>query len=65
MFSKIIALVFSACLHVKSLRHSRGTRSFPNVGLNDPHVHIFGDKAYVYATHDKSMENERFIMEDW
>jgi len=37
----------------------------PNVGLNDPHVRIFGDKAYVYATHDKSSENERFIMEDW
>lgn len=37
----------------------------PNVGLNDPHVHIFGNKAYVYATHDKSSENEKFIMEDW
>ena len=37
----------------------------PAVGLNDPHVHIFNDKAYVYATHDKSSENERFIMEDW
>ena len=37
----------------------------PAMGLNDPHVHIFNDKAYVYATHDRSMENERFIMEDW
>ncbi len=37
----------------------------PAMGLNDPHVHIFNDKAYVYATHDKSMENEKFIMEDW
>ncbi len=37
----------------------------PAMGLNDPHVHIFNDKAYVYATHDKSSENEKFIMEDW
>lgn len=37
----------------------------PEMGLNDPHVRIFNDKAYVYATHDKSAENERFIMEDW
>ena len=37
----------------------------PAMGLNDPHVHIFNDKAYVYATHDKSSKNEKFIMEDW
>nr|WP_299070431.1 family 43 glycosylhydrolase [uncultured Allomuricauda sp.] len=37
----------------------------PNKGLNDPHVHIFNDTAYVYASHDKSMENKKFIMEDW
>ena len=37
----------------------------PNKGLNDPHVHIFNDTAYVYASHDKSIENKRFIMEDW
>ena len=37
----------------------------PNKGLNDPHVRIFNDKAYVYATRDKSADNERFIMEEW
>ena len=37
----------------------------PNVGLNDPHIHIFNDTAYVYASHDKSIDNDRFIMEDW
>ncbi|MEN8825422.1 MAG: family 43 glycosylhydrolase [Wenyingzhuangia sp.] len=37
----------------------------PNQGLNDPHVHIFKDTAYVYASHDKSIDNKRFIMEDW
>lgn len=37
----------------------------PNVGLNDPHMHIFNDTAYVYASHDKSIKNDKFIMEDW
>ncbi len=37
----------------------------PNVGLNDPHIHIFNDTAYVYASHDKSAANTKFIMEDW
>ncbi|MFW6146273.1 MAG: hypothetical protein ACOC7R_02960 [Planctomycetota bacterium] len=34
-------------------------------GVADPHVRIFGDRAYMYATHDRSPDNDRFIMEDW
>lgn len=37
----------------------------PNQGLNDPHIHIFNDTAYVYASHDTSIKNKKFIMEDW
>ena len=37
----------------------------PNKGLNDPHIHIFNDTAYVYASHDKSIANDKFIMDDW
>jgi len=37
----------------------------PNKGLNDPHIHIFNDTAYVYASHDKFIKNKKFIMEDW
>lgn len=37
----------------------------PNQGLNDPHIHIFNDTAYVYASHDKSADNTKFTMEDW
>lgn len=36
-----------------------------NKGLNDPHIYIFNDTAYVYASHDKSIDNEGFVMEDW
>ena len=37
----------------------------PNRGLNDPHIHVFNDTAYVYASHDKSIDNKGFVMEDW
>ncbi|WP_242204059.1 family 43 glycosylhydrolase [Aestuariivivens insulae] len=37
----------------------------PNIGLNDPHIHIFNDTAYVYASHDTAIDNDKFIMEDW
>nr|WP_298894731.1 family 43 glycosylhydrolase [uncultured Altererythrobacter sp.] len=36
-----------------------------NQGVNDPHIHIFGDTAYLYASHDKSSRNNEFVMEDW
>lgn len=34
-------------------------------GVNDPHIHIFNNKAYLYASHDKSADNKKFVMEDW
>jgi arabinoxylan arabinofuranohydrolase len=35
------------------------------MGINDPHIHIFNNKAYLYASHDYSSENTRFVMKDW
>jgi len=37
----------------------------PDRGVNDPHIRIIEGKAYLAASHDKSIENDRFIMEDW
>ena len=34
-------------------------------GVCDPHVRIFGNKAYLYATHDKAPDSTDFVMEDW
>lgn len=34
-------------------------------GVNDPHIHIFENRAYLYASHDFSADNPRFIMKDW
>lgn len=37
----------------------------PRKGVCDPHVHIFRDVAYLYASHDSSIENETWLMKDW
>jgi len=34
-------------------------------GVNDPHIHVFNDRAYLYASHDHSIENRKFVMWDW
>jgi hypothetical protein len=34
-------------------------------GVTDPHIRIFNDRAYLYASHDYSPDNKTFIMKDW
>ena len=34
-------------------------------GVCDPHVHIFNDRAYLYATHDAPEGDQMFDMVDW
>lgn len=44
---------------------SSGNPIIPHRGVTDPHIHIFDDEAYLYASHDLSPTNDGFIMEDW
>jgi len=37
----------------------------PNKGANDPHIRIIDGKAWLSASHDKSIDNKKFVMEDW
>ena len=37
----------------------------PDVGMADPHVHLFNGTYYLYATHDFSRNNTGFLMKDW
>ncbi len=37
----------------------------PNKGANDPHIRIFNGKAYLSASHDKSIDSKSFSMDDW
>ena len=34
-------------------------------GLCDPQVRVYGNRAYLYATHDESPGTKDFIMHDW
>ncbi len=34
-------------------------------GLADPHAVIYGDRVFLYATHDLSPASKRFVMNDW
>ncbi len=34
-------------------------------GVTDPKVRIYGDTAYLYATHDASPTSRKFLMNDW
>lgn len=35
------------------------------IGLTDPHGVVFGDKVYLYATHDFKPNSGKFVMKDW
>lgn len=34
-------------------------------GLCDPQVRVYNDHVWLYATHDASIENKTFVMNDW
>lgn len=34
-------------------------------GVCDPQVRVYGDRVWLYATHDASIENKDFLMTDW
>jgi hypothetical protein len=36
-----------------------------DVGMADPHIRIFNDKAYLYATRDADKTAKTFVMPDW
>ena len=36
----------------------------PSGGLTDPHTAVYGDRVYLYATHDFSATNQNFLMKD-
>jgi arabinoxylan arabinofuranohydrolase len=36
-----------------------------NRGVCDPHIHIFNNKAYLFATHDDGVGHDFYVMNDW
>ncbi len=37
----------------------------PNLGVCDPHIHIFNNKAYLFASHDREPTEKFYGMYDW
>ena len=35
------------------------------MGVCDPHIHVFGDRLYLYASHDAVPDARDFCMRDW
>ena len=46
-------------------RPARGNPLLPGQGVCDPQVRVYGDTAYLYATHDASPASSDFAMYDW
>jgi len=46
-------------------RRLSGNPIIPGRGVCDPHVRIYNDRAYLYATHGKSPASQDFVMDDW
>lgn len=36
-----------------------------DVGMADPHIKIYNNKAYLYATRDEDKTSHKFVMPDW
>ena len=54
-----------ACIIILQTALQAQNPIIPNRGVNDPHIHIYNNKAYLYATHDRSIESTGFAMDDW
>jgi hypothetical protein len=57
-------LLFFAVLAVHTIAYAKNP-IIPNKGANDPHIRIINGRAYLSASHDKSIDSKQFIMEDW
>ena len=42
-----------------------GNPIVPNIGLDDGHMRVYGDRIYNYASHDYSPENKGFVLKLW
>lgn len=55
----------TAAFALLAVRASGSNPLVPGAGMADPHIHIFGDTAYLYAGRDRSQTDDNFIMPDW
>jgi len=59
-----LGILFIAVISYQSVGFPKNP-IIPNKGANDPHIRIIDGKAYLSASHDKSIDSKKFVMEDW
>ena len=57
------ALVFLATISITGVWADNPI--VPDVGMADPHIRIYNNKAYLYATRDADRNAKDFMMPDW
>lgn len=65
LHSFLAGLVVSCLSMAIAGRASGGNPIVDGKGLADPHAVIYGDRVFLYATHDLSPDNKGFVMTDW
>ena len=57
---------FALILFIGFMSNSKAQNPInPGKGMCDPQVRVYGNKIYLYATHDSSVNNKDFVMNDW
>ena len=59
----MLLVVGMAVYHITSVYAANPI--LPGLGVCDPHIRIYNNRAWLYATHDASVGNTGFTMYDW
>ena len=58
-------LTILAVLLLAPLAAHAGNPIVDNQGLTDPHAVVYGDRVWVYASHDAEPKATKFVLKDW
>lgn len=73
LYSRIIVVICALSLLVNCKKPQKqiqkteknGNPIVADVGMADPHIKIYNNKAYLYATRDADKTAKQFVMPDW
>jgi len=65
MLKRIAFILLITLLFATKSSPQMAKQILPYKGAPDPHIHIFNDKAYLFAGHDFTYNTNDFIMKDW
>jgi len=63
--NKVFSPLLACLLASFALVAHAGNPIVEGIGLTDPHGVVFGDRVYLYATHDFSPDSKNFVTKDW